>query len=146
MSQPVQVDLQQLLGVTVIGVQELSLTAASTKAEQPPPRKWKAGPVISGDDFPGSQEARGSSSWGPVLWQQLQGHSSCKPAAASWGVHAAGPRQAGRPHSTLWQQQQQGAVTSQAWNIWDHKTGDSGSIVELFPQEIRTWLVTVQHA
>lgn len=148
LSQPVQVDLQQMLGLTVTGMQELSLTAARTKAAQPHPRQWKAGQVISGDDSPGSQ-ARGSS-WGPVLWQQLQAHSSCTPAA-SWGVHEAGPRQqAGRPHSTHWQQQQrkqqQGAVPSRAWNIWDHKTGDSGSVVELFPQEIRTWLVTVQHS
>jgi hypothetical protein len=157
LSQPVQVDLQQLLGLTVTGVQELTLTAARTKAEQPQPRQWKAGPVISGDDKDGLRESRGSgsqgrgSSWGQTLWQQLQAHSSCK--AASWGsVHAAG-----QPHSKHWrqqqqqwrqrkQQQQQDAGPGQAWNIWDHRAGDSGSVVELFPQEIRTWLVTVSHS
>jgi hypothetical protein len=36
------------------------------------------------------------------------------------------------------QQQQQGP-----FNIWDHSSGDSGSVVELFPMEIRTWLITL---
>jgi hypothetical protein len=156
LSLPVLVDLQQLLAVRITDIQELSLTAAQYKAQQKKPRQWKAGTVISADNDAADDSQAGAASssgasWGQALWQQLQTQSSCQPAKASPALHdreGGGHVQQQQQHARRLQRhhhQQQQQQQSGPYNIWDHKSGDIGSIVELFPQEIRTWMVTVEH-
>jgi hypothetical protein len=156
LSAPVKVDLQQLLAPPINGIQELSLTAAQYKKQQQRPRQWKAGETMSG----GKDSSRGaagssssSSSWGQALFQRMRGQSGCKAVGAtavrleaypagSGGLHGAGQH---RQQHTMRRLQEQRPAQQQLegpFNMWDH-SGDVGSVVELFPQEIRTWLVTV---
>jgi hypothetical protein len=158
LSAPVLIDLQQVLAASVTAIRELSLTAGQFRDQQAKPRQWKAGDVISGQ-APGQAGSSSSSSgghskglrWG--LWQSMQQQSSCRGAA---GADAATVGEKENNHYDQQQQQRQqvrklvqGRQRQQQqqgpFNIWDHSAGDSGSVVELFPMEIRTWLVTLGH-
>jgi hypothetical protein len=171
LSAPVQVDLQQLLAVKLLGFKELTLTAAQFKSQQKRPRHWNAGPELAaGKPTPSSSSSSTSRkvssasnkrvnsssrrrSWGEALWRDMQQSSSCKHPTTAAAAAASPTSAAHRAAAAATQQQQQllqSAFASQQqqqhgpYNIWDHRAGDQGSVVELFPQEIRTWLLTVQ--
>lgn len=157
LSAPVRVDLQQLLAVPITDIQELSLTAAQYKKQQQRPRQWKAGEPMSGskDSSRGAAgSSSSSSSWGQALFRQMCRHSGCKAVEAKAVQEGANPAGAGGLHGAGQHKQQhtvrrlqeqrpaQRQLGEGPYNIWDH-SGDVGSVIELFPQEIRTWLVTV---
>jgi hypothetical protein len=124
LAQPVSIDLQELLP-RITSHQELTLTGAQFKAAQSPPRAWPAGPSILQQQQPGAAGDGASVSWSQAWLQQqcsASTHSRHPDAAASSAASSSGP----------------------PFNIWDHRQGDAGSVVELFPQEIRTFLVTLE--
>lgn len=153
-SAPAQIDLQQLLAVPILRVQELSLTAAQHKEQQPKPRAWTAGEVISAQRQQHAQDGWASGgSWGQAFCRELRSQSSCRaphaggsPSQQKATLHGKGSmrgvRRVAQAAATAGGQQQ--ALQEGPYNIWDHSGGDSGGVVELFPQEIRTWLVTVE--
>lgn len=151
MSTPVLVDLQQLLAARITDIQELSLTAAQYKAQQKKPRQWKAGAVMSAEEAADPSSASFSTSasitagWGQKVWQQLQAQSRCSAVGTPRNLAAPSQvQQQSRKLQRRYRQQQQ--QQDGPYNIWDHSSGDAGSTVELFPQEIRTWLITMEHA
>jgi len=90
-----------------------------------------------------SKGTTSSPDWGRAFWIQQRQHSKCR--VPSTGV-AAGqgdvvPQQQQHAARRLRPRRTEGQQGP--YNIWDHSSGDMGSIIELFPQEIRTWLLTV---
>jgi hypothetical protein len=138
LSQPAHVDLSQLLSVdySIRSITELSLTANRRKEDMPKPRAWPAEAEAIGSSSSSSEdgglEVDASSKtyprWGGVLGV---GNQCSRSSSGSMD----------RPHKQQQQRRPQGA--GKVYNFWDHP-GDAGTVVELYPMEIRTWLVEVE--
>jgi hypothetical protein len=146
LSQPARIDLSQLLSPAyrITAITELSLTANRCKADMPRPRAWKAEqePIGASKSRSGSDSSKGGG-----------GTNTEMPAASglSWGsVKSMCSRGSSRYQSVVeqeqqQQQQQQGGARAagKVYDIWEHP-GDDGPVFELYPMEIRTWLVEVE--
>jgi hypothetical protein len=135
LSQPARVDLSQLLSADyrIRSITELSLTANRRMADMPTPRAWpaEAEPIDSSSSKYGDSKADASSKpyprWGGAL---AVGNKCSKRSSSS------------TDHLHLRQQQRRSRNVSKVYNIWEHP-GDAGTVVELYPMEIRTWLIEV---
>jgi hypothetical protein len=143
------VDLQALLAAPVAAVQELSLTAGQYKHQQRPPHRWPAGGGVAPAPAEGAAvaEAQWAQRWfsrqcGVTGQRPGGGRDVAAPAGgggADSGAATHTPPPPPPPQQRQQRQQQQGAP----YNIWDHTGCDVGTRVCLYPQEIRTWLVTL---
>jgi hypothetical protein len=138
LSQPARVDLSQLLSAEyrITSITELSLTANRRKADMPKPRAWaaEAEPIGSSSSSKvGGADGADASSMPYPRWGGVLGVEKCSRSSSS---STSGPL----PHPQ--QQQRRAPSAGEAYNIWIHP-GDAGTVVELYPMEIRTWLIEV---
>jgi hypothetical protein len=135
LSQPAHVDLSQLLSADscIRGITELSLTANRRRADMPNPRAWPAETEpIGSSSSSSSKDAAGA---------ELDGTSKPYPR---WGglLGAGNDICSGSTDGQPKLQQGRSNSAGKVYNIWDHPD-DAGTVVELYPMEIRTWLVEV---